>query len=403
MVSSRLDTHAFEAIPSRLAGLVRARAEATAGDLWGASPDNDEVVGAVRRFCDLVEDSSTAGRRRVADAYAETGRRWAREGRGPEELHHLLIRAARAVGHILNGPADAEIDQRIRAAITEAQFGFIDGVSTAFAEGHRAQAPTDGAERERCRRRLLELLLADQPADPEALAGLAERAGWTPPRTVAAVALAPRGEHEVGQVILSDELLVDHPGGAAPRLLLPDPDAPNRDRLLRPLLRDWVVAIGPPMPIAQAARSLAWARDTLTLINRGVIDGTGIVHSIDHVPSLIIFRSQTIIDSVASIRLAALSTVGDAQRRRLAETLLALLENNFNATEAGASLHVHPQTVRYRLRQLEELFGAELHDPRTRLEMQMILHAQLGRVRAPAGYRAEPGDTAPRRRAVAAS
>src|SRR6266498_2749499 len=35
-------------------------------------------------------------------------------------------------------------------------------------------------------------------------------------------------------------------------------------------------------------------------------------------------------------------------------------------TAVAAQLHVHPQTVRYRLRQLDRLFGPALRDPRTR-------------------------------------
>ncbi|WP_158858007.1 helix-turn-helix domain-containing protein [Streptomyces sp. NRRL B-1347] len=36
---------------------------------------------------------------------------------------------------------------------------------------------------------------------------------------------------------------------------------------------------------------------------------------------------------------------------------------------------MHPQTVRYRLRQLDEVFGSHLHDPAAQFEMQLVLHA----------------------------
>jgi DNA-binding PucR family transcriptional regulator len=58
-------------------------------------------------------------------------------------------------------------------------------------------------------------------------------------------------------------------------------------------------------------------------------------------------------------------------------TLLSCLQNGFNATEVASRLHVHPQTVRYRLHQLEELFGERLYDPETRLEMEMVLTVWL--------------------------
>jgi hypothetical protein len=37
---------------------------------------------------------------------------------------------------------------------------------------------------------------------------------------------------------------------------------------------------------------------------------------------------------------------------------------------------VHPQTVRYRLRQLEDLFGDQLLDPDLRFELEIVLRAR---------------------------
>ena len=63
----------------------------------------------------------------------------------------------------------------------------------------------------------------------------------------------------------------------------------------------------------------------------------------------------------------------DEQADRLAETLLAWLESADNAGAAARHLHVHPQTVRYRLRQLTELFGDRLIDPDARFTLQVAL------------------------------
>ncbi|MYT26807.1 PucR family transcriptional regulator, partial [Streptomyces sp. SID7760] len=46
------------------------------------------------------------------------------------------------------------------------------------------------------------------------------------------------------------------------------------------------------------------------------------------------------------------------------------------APEAAKALSVHPQTVRYRMRQLEKLFGPGLRDPRTRFELEMALRSR---------------------------
>ena len=39
-------------------------------------------------------------------------------------------------------------------------------------------------------------------------------------------------------------------------------------------------------------------------------------------------------------------------------------------------LGVHPQTVRYRLRQIRELWGDEIDDPDRRFELELVLRAQ---------------------------
>ena len=47
--------------------------------------------------------------------------------------------------------------------------------------------------------------------------------------------------------------------------------------------------------------------------------------------------------------------------------------------EVAAALHVHPQTVRYRVAQLRELFGEALDDPGSRYELLLVLRARRAR------------------------
>jgi DNA-binding PucR family transcriptional regulator len=65
------------------------------------------------------------------------------------------------------------------------------------------------------------------------------------------------------------------------------------------------------------------------------------------------------------------------QRERLPQTLLAWLTTGGSVPETAARLMIHPQTVRYRMRQLEEIFGDLLHDHDWRFEMQLVLRAEL--------------------------
>ena len=58
---------------------------------------------------------------------------------------------------------------------------------------------------------------------------------------------------------------------------------------------------------------------------------------------------------------------------RLTETLRAWLLHRGRRDEAAAALFVHPQTVRYRMGQVRELFGDSLDDPRVTLELTLAL------------------------------
>ena len=58
---------------------------------------------------------------------------------------------------------------------------------------------------------------------------------------------------------------------------------------------------------------------------------------------------------------------------RLAETLRSWLLHQGRREEVAADLVVHPQTVRYRMTQLRELYGDRLTDPTTVLELTIAL------------------------------
>ncbi|MFE9680105.1 helix-turn-helix domain-containing protein [Streptomyces sp. NPDC006285] len=55
--------------------------------------------------------------------------------------------------------------------------------------------------------------------------------------------------------------------------------------------------------------------------------------------------------------------------------MLSRLQCGHNASEVAARLAVHPQTVRYRMRRLDELCGDLLHEPTAQFEMQPALRA----------------------------
>jgi DNA-binding PucR family transcriptional regulator len=79
---------------------------------------------------------------------------------------------------------------------------------------------------------------------------------------------------------------------------------------------------------------------------------------------------------VADLRaqvLAPLSDLRPATQQKLAETLRSWLLHQGRREDVAAALFVHPQTVRYRMGQLRELYGERLDDPATVRDLTIAL------------------------------
>jgi DNA-binding PucR family transcriptional regulator len=96
----------------------------------------------------------------------------------------------------------------------------------------------------------------------------------------------------------------------------------------------------------------------------------------DHLADLVLAADEPLLRALAQRRLAPLHSLPPRTRGRLAETLLAWLEQGRSAPAAARVLHAHPQTVRYRLGQLRELLGDALDDAGTRFELELALRGE---------------------------
>jgi DNA-binding PucR family transcriptional regulator len=84
----------------------------------------------------------------------------------------------------------------------------------------------------------------------------------------------------------------------------------------------------------------------------------------------------TLAADLARSALAPLDALPRGSRERLRETLAAWLDAQGHARTAADALHVHVQTLRYRLGRLREVFGDALDDPRRRLELALALRIE---------------------------
>ncbi|WP_410633174.1 helix-turn-helix domain-containing protein [Amycolatopsis sp. cmx-4-83] len=308
-----------------------------------------------------------------ANLFVEVGKRVHHDGGSVNSLQAAYRAGGRAAWRYI-----AELGQahRFPAAVlcigAEAIFAYVDEISAYSVEGYTlAQAMATGTL-ERRRRRLLELLLATPPSSPATLATMAEAARWPMPEQVAVIALEPWTGPHPPSLHFADDVLVDL-DGPEPCVLTPHPD---RDLLgLEGRLPGRRAAVGPRVRPADAATSASWARRTLALARRGLAGDQPVAHTADHLATHWLLADRFLLDELSAKVLAPFADLTAKQQTRLAETLLCWLEHNGSTPEIAQTLGIHPQTVRYRVGQLTELFGDRLADPARRLEIQMALRA----------------------------
>lgn len=387
-----IDDHVLRSLRDRLPEVAAHTVEAVtrevpgyAGTLTDAMRTNIEaaVQMALAGFLRLSgrgrgADAGTPLGKTLDGAYA-LGRGEARDGRSMDALLAAYRVGARVSWRELAATASAVgVDAVTMAQFAELVFAYIDELSAASVAGHSDELSTSGRVRERYLERLGRHLLAG--ADEETLAAAAERASWTPPGTLTAVLLPSAQVNAVlaglgaGTLQVGDDLVgLPDSAGAPPYslLLVPDADGPDRRRLLR-VLDGRPAVVGPSRAWTRARTSYDRAVRTARLAS--AVDAAGLVDSEEHLAELVVGADAEALADLRSRVLAPLAALKPDVRAKLAETLRAWLLHQGRRDDVAASLHVHAQTVRYRMGQLREVYGARLDDPDTVLELLVALH-----------------------------
>jgi DNA-binding PucR family transcriptional regulator len=104
-------------------------------------------------------------------------------------------------------------------------------------------------------------------------------------------------------------------------------------------------------------------------------EGSAALDTDERLADLVLHADSAALEDLRARVLAPLADIGAGPREKLTETLRAWLLHHGRREQIAAELFVHPQTVRYRMQQLRELYGARLEDPRTVLELTVALGA----------------------------
>lgn len=304
-------------------------------------------------------------RREALDGAYQLGRGEARSGRTSEALLSAFRIGARVSWQHLSTQAVAlGVDATTLAKFAETVFAYIDELSAASVAGHTDEAATTGRVRQRLMERVARHLLNGSP--PATIAAAAERADWTPPTTLTAV-IAPESQvAPLLQVLPSGTLQAAELAELDSATLLLVPDAHDRRRL--PLLRALDgrgCLVGPARPWLEVRASYA---RVLRARDLGLHEDTEA-----HLAELVLTADPDALADLRAQMLAPLTDLRPAAATKLAETLRAWVLHQGRRDDIAAALFVHPQTVRYRLTQLREIYGDRLEDPRFVLGVTVAL------------------------------
>lgn len=342
------------------------------------------IEQAVITFLDAVERGQQPTRQ-TAEVWRRLGEAEFQAGRGLDALRSAFRTGTRAAWR---GAAEIAADAGLPApaviALAEAIFVYSDELAADVVEGYLRMESDEAGERERRRRRLATLLLDDDEHDPETVARAAELARWRLPGTLAALAVDAESPSPIARAVGVDVL--EGSDGKGAWLIVPDPDGPGRARAIELALERTgsLAALGPAVSPRHAARSLRWARLALSLVGRGALPAEHPTRIEQHLASAALLQDEEMASALAERALAPLDRLPGLEHERLLETLEAWLAHQRQAPAVAKQLHVHPQTVRYRVARLRELLGQVLDTPDGRFELEAAIRARraLGQARS---------------------
>jgi DNA-binding PucR family transcriptional regulator len=130
--------------------------------------------------------------------------------------------------------------------------------------------------------------------------------------------------------------------------------------------------VGAAVPLDQLPSTVADTVTAVRLREAGVLDGDPLFVDA-HYDTLLVHAEPRLLRLLTEQVLAPLDGLPAGTRARWEETLVAWLRAMGDRQEVARLLHVHPQTVRYRIGQLRALFGPALDDPAFRQRLMLVL------------------------------
>jgi hypothetical protein len=350
------------------------------------------VSVALGQFIDLLGRDEPLGDARV---YRALGQLEHREGRTLAALQSAYQVGTRTMWRRLGGSTTArQLPPEVIFSLAEALFSYVEQISAASVAGWAHEESSRASSMQARRHALVELLARQPPAAPAEVERVAAAAGWVLPGRLAALvvedAVTVAGRlpgvigadlDPVGVAIVSVAATRNGPpAGPSGARGEPTPDGTGWLDRLRAGLGGRRAVLGPVVEPAQAHRSVARAQAAWPLHVAGLLHPGSeetLARADEHLLALLLAAEPQLAADLYERAVAPLRTLPAGAAARGEETLRAWLDAHGDITATAAALHVHPQTVRYRLAGLRDAFGGALDDPAARLELAVALRMSV--------------------------
>ena len=287
--------------------------------------------------------------------------------------------------HLAQTAERDEVEPRVALRAAAALWRRLSGFTDMMSDRYRTELVDRVRCEEQCRSALIQALLEGHLSEPRLReAADALRLPHQGPYMVVAARVAGAGEHGLSRGI---EEGLRQLGIASVWRLLPDveiglaglPRADQLDALLEALGAASVGRVG-ASPLFDDLTGTAHALRLARIALRGAAGpGRVVVFGRDSL-AVAAASAPEVMGRLSRAILAGLEGMPAEDRAVLLDTFGAWLDHGGSADEAARRLYVHPNTVRYRLRRLEERTGRTLSDPRHVAELGLAFEVDRGRV-----------------------
>lgn len=326
-------------------------------------------------FRTLAEERDLAEEELVP--FRESARHRASEGLPLEDLLHAYRLGGRLGWEALVDAASTEEQAALLPSVARLM-EYVDRVSDAVTETYHDERRHLMSEEERRLYDLFQQLIAGAPLDPP-LRELAATHGIEitdvyRPFGLALPGAAAHAHAQAAADMRRRNVLALNEGNRIVGVIASgeEPDGFGGERSL--------VAVGEPTPRGELVAALD---DTRLLLDLGIRRGrTGRLRAEDFIPELLLARSPALAALVVRRVLGPLEDYAERRSADLLETLETFVEWELDRRRAAEQLHVHPNTLDYRLKRVEELTGLRPAAPEDLLLITLALK-QRAFARAP--------------------